>query len=262
MIGSVIVFVIGGIFLFAMLLAIPSQSRRPGRSSRTSRRSSSELRERCSRRCFLLVVVGCALLLPARCITSTIRLCFAIARDRAVPGSAVARVGVHATASPSTRRSAIGSRSLHPDAPDAVEQPRRLLHRHLGRNDGALHRVHSAGDPRGSGRARASRRAHGASARHYKWINVIAIVWVTFITIIFMLPTLAGRNAEADAARPGTRSTRAAHDRRRVPRSSDGWWVLVGRASGSRGRCAWARAATKLEQIESKPAEFLPSTAD
>ena len=28
--------------------------------------------------------------------------------------------------------------------------------------------------------------------KHYKWINPIAIVWVTFISIVFMLPTGPG----------------------------------------------------------------------
>ena len=49
---------------------------------------------------------------------------------------------------------------------------------------------------------------HGAWSlgKHYKWINRIAILWVAFISVIFMLPT-SPAGSRGTRASPGTRST-------------------------------------------------------
>ena len=71
---------------------------------------------------------------------------------------------------------------------------------------GALHRVHPAGDPalRQGDKLRAGAWSLGS---HYKWINPIAIIWVAFISIVFMLPTGPGGHPVASRASTGTSRT-------------------------------------------------------
>ena len=77
---------------------------------------------------------------------------FAFSRDRAVPGPPVWRkVSRHRVPvwSVLRRRRA----RLPADAADVLEQPRRLLRRHVGRHDRPLHRVHPPGLSCAGGRA-------------------------------------------------------------------------------------------------------------
>ncbi len=95
--------------------------------------------------------------------------------------------------------------------------------------------------------------------KHYKWINWIAIIWVAFITVIFMPADCSRRPdpvvAEVHLVRC---QLRAAQVRGHRP-FFGGWWVCR-RRSGSRARCGWAprrswRARDKQEDQFLLPAE-------
>ena len=73
------------------------------------------------------------------------------------------------------------------DDPDAQERLRRVR----GRDSIAvigLHRVRDSDLPAGSSERVV--RAHGAwhLGKHYRWIDWVAVLWILFISIVFMLP--------------------------------------------------------------------------
>ena len=43
----------------------------------------------------------------------------------------------------------------------------------------------------------------GPSGRHYRWIDPIAIVWVFFISIVFLMPALLDQRAVGGRLSPG-----------------------------------------------------------
>ena len=141
---------------------------------------------------FLLFIVVCAqFYCLTACVTSGSRMLFAFSRDRAVPGhQAWRKISRHRV--PVFSVTAVAGGRVPADAADLVEQPRRLLRRHVGRYDRSLHRVHPAGDPALSGRAASFEHGAWSLGNHYKWINPIAIVWVVLISVVFMLPTSPG----------------------------------------------------------------------
>ncbi len=129
------------------------------------------------------------------------RMMFAFSRDGAVPGhQAWRKVSRHRV--PVERgRSRSASLGFLLAVPDVLEQRRvgYCVGTSIG-NDRALHRLHPAGHPAAAGRRRASSRARGASGEHYRSINWIAILWVAFISVLFMMPTVARRDSVASSA--------------------------------------------------------------
>ena len=75
--------------------------------------------------------------------------------------------------------------------------------------------------------------------KHYRWIDPIAIVWVFFISIVFLMPPYSISAPWKDGVHVGGRELRSAPRRR----GSAPLRRLVGALcpSGSRARCAWAR---------------------
>ena len=119
-------------------------------------------------------------------VTSASRMMFAFSRDRAVPGHQLWRK-VEPQPRPVNavvrdRRPRVGA-----DDPDVLERRDRLPRRHVDRGDRALHRVHPPGHPP----LPAGRQfEHGAWSlgKHYKWIDIVSIVWVVIISILFLGP--------------------------------------------------------------------------
>ena len=93
---------------------------------------------------------------------------------------------------------------------------------------------------------------HGAWSlgKHYKWIDPIAIVWVAFISILFLLAALQGRASRGSVRGlrlGGSPTTRRSSSAARCCSSAAGG--ALGRRSGSRARSGWAREE-ELEQLE------------
>ena len=119
-------------------------------------------------------------------VTSASRMMFAFSRDRAVPGHQlwrkVAPNRVPGRSCLCDRLSGVGA-----DDPDVLERGHGIPRRNLDRRDRPLHRVHPSGDPP---LPEGDRFEHGAWSlgKHYKWIDVISIIWVAIITILFLGP--------------------------------------------------------------------------
>ena len=94
---------------------------------------------------------------------------------------------------------------------------------------------------------------------HYKWINVIAILWVVFISVIFMLPTVAPRDPGEHGLHLERRQLRAT-DHPRAFILFGGWWVL----SANKWFKGPVRMGTEieLEQIEVKQEDEFALPAD
>ena len=86
--------------------------------------------------------------------------------------------------------------------------------------------------------------------KHYKWINVIAILWVAFISIIFMLPTSPAGSPGTPLSR-GTRST-TRRSRSSARSSSSAAGGSCRRRSGSRARCGWAQRTSSRSSRRSR----------
>ncbi len=65
---------------------------------------------------------------------------------------------------------------------------RRLPRRHVDRGDRPLHRVRAADLPPLATGRRATSGARGTSATNYKWIDPLALAWITLISILFLAP--------------------------------------------------------------------------
>ncbi len=216
MIWAVIVSVIAGfILLVAITFAIPSQTGVQTQFTYITTYIWQTSMGTHWAEVLLFIVVCAQFFCLTACITSGSRMLFAFSRDRAVPGHQAGGAGSRATACRCWPPSAPATVGVPAPAPDLVEQPRRLLRRHLGGDDRALHRVHPAGDP-APPRRRSFERGAWSLGKHYKWINWIAILWVVFISIIFMLPTSPAGDPVEVGLHLERRQLRAADDRRSV----------------------------------------------
>ena len=140
-------------------------------------------------------------------------------RSRATePSPATRRGGAsRAIACPSGPCVAVASARVPAHGADLLEQPRRLLRRHVRRDDRALHRVHPARDPAAQEGRRASSTAPGASGTTTSGSTRSRSSGSSFISIVFMLPTCPAGIPWNDAASTwNAAQLRAAHDRRRV----------------------------------------------
>ena len=116
---------------------------------------------------------------------------FAFSRDRAVPGHQLwSRVSRHRV--PVWAVFAVGALGFLLMVPTYWNN---LAGYYVGTSDRRtirpLHRVHSPGDP-AHACGRLVRAGAWSLGKHHKWINPIAIIWVVFISIVFMLPTGPG----------------------------------------------------------------------
>jgi amino acid transporter len=125
------------------------------------------------------------------CVAAASRMVFAFSRDGAVPGHAT--VATPQQAPDADVGGAVRGRPrAHHHDPGTVRQqgrfPGGLLRGHVDHDDRALHRLHPAGLPP---LADGDKFEPGVwnLGKHYKWINVIAIVWVVICVVIFCLPT-------------------------------------------------------------------------
>ena len=173
---------------------------------------------------FLLFIVVCAqFYCLTACITSGSRMSFAFARDRAVPGWQLAR---HVSKHRVPVNSAIGVGLLG----FILLIPtwwNNLAGYYVGTSVGTtglyiafilpvILRLR-AGD--------SFEKGAWSLGRHYKWINVLAILWVVFITVIFMLPTAPAGIPGQSSVHMERRQLRADHGRRAFLLFG-GWWVL------------------------------------
>ncbi len=185
---SVIVSVIAGfVLLVAITFAIPSQTGVQAQFTYITTYIWQTSMGTHWAEVLLFIVVAAQFYCLTACITSGSRMSFAFARDRAVPGWRLAR---HVSKHRVPVNSAIGVGLLG----FILLIPtwwNNLAGYYVGTSVGTtglyiafilpvILRL----------RAGASfEKGAWSLGRHYKWINVIAILWVTFITVIFMLPT-------------------------------------------------------------------------
>ena len=185
----------------------------------------------------LFIVVVAQFFCLTACLTSGSRMLFAFSRDRAVPGHQLWRKVV----TPSRSRWAVLA-VVHPrlpaHGPDLVEQPRRLLRRHVGRHRRSLHRVHPAGDPPAAGRATSSSTAPGASGSTTSGSTRSRSSGSSFISIVFMLPTAPAGSRETTGS-TGTSST-TRRSRSAAPSSCSAAGGCSRRRTGSSAPCGWA----------------------
>ena len=121
---------------------------------------------------------------------------------------------------------AIGVLAAIADDPGDLELPRRLRRRDGDRRDRSLHRVRAAGLP---ALRLGDRFEHGAWSlgRHYKWIDIVSLVWVGFIAILFSLPLFKAGLPWDDGL------LLVAHELHRLWFAAiglffGGWWMLLG----------------------------------
>ena len=136
----------------------------------------------------LFIIVAAQFYCLTACVTSGSRMLFAFSRDRAVPGHQLWRtVSRHRVPVWSVAAVAVAGFLLL--LPTYWNSGAGLLRRHVGRHTGLYIAFilpvilrYRQGDKFEVGA--------WSLGKHYKWINPIAILWVGFIFIVFMLPTV------------------------------------------------------------------------
>ena len=188
MIWAVIASVIAGfILLLAITFAIPSQTGVQGQFTYiTTYIWQTSMGTRWAE--VLLFIVVCAqFFCLTACITSGSRMLFAFSRDRAVPGHGwwrwVSRYRVPVIAAAGT--TLVAFLLLTPTWSN------NLAGYYVGTSVGTTGLYIAFILPVILRLRAGSNFEHGAWSlgKHYKWINWIAILWVVFISIVFMLPT-------------------------------------------------------------------------
>ena len=203
----------------------------------------------------LFIVVVAQFFCLTACITSGSRMLFAFSRDRAVPGHqsvAAASRAIACPSGPSSRSPALGFLLMVPTCWN------NLAGYYVGTSVGTTGLYIAFILPVILRLRKGSSFERGAWSlgKHYKWINPIAIVWVVFISVVFMLPT-------GPAAIPW---------RRRLHWNAlnyapltiggafilfGGWWVL----SAKNWFVGPVRMGTdeELEQLEAKQEDAIPA---
>ena len=188
MLWSVIVSVIAGfILLVAITFAIPSQTGVQKQFTYITTYIWQTSMGTHWAEFLLFIVVFAQFYCLTACITSGSRMLFAFSRDRAVPGHGAWRwVSKHRVPVYSaTGTAVVGFLLLIPTWWN------NLAGYYVGTSVGTTCLYIAFILPVILRLKAGSNFEHGAWSlgRHYKWINIIAILWVVFITVIFMLPT-------------------------------------------------------------------------
>ena len=203
----------------------------------------------------LSIIVGAQFFCGMSSITSASRMMYAFSRDRAVPGHQLWRQAERRARAVHGRDRDRGARvPLRVPGVLRHQRRRRVRRGHVDRDDRPLHRVRDPDLPAAAPRRRWEP-GEWNLGKHYKWIGIVACLWVVFISILFMAPlSPAGIpwNSELHVAVGQLRADRGARDA--AARRRAGGWSRPGSGSRARSRRARRRSSRGSRRSTSRRA--------